>query len=528
LRSAISTDRLSFWGIFWIDAEDKQSIERGFAEIAEMQVPPSRDTTPRVILQWLATTKESWLLILDNCDDEEVDFAKYMPSRGGSVIITTRLTECRVHGAWENIDELGPETAAQLLLKASNLEDGDQAALIPAAESVVSILGEHALALVHAGAYIKKGYCTLNGYIQSFSDEQNRLMEFRPKQQASRYGSVYTTFEVSARALASSDRHDSHLALKLLNILAFLNREILEEDLFIRAFCECQDLENEYGLAWEEDEVQLFKRCTVSSIEDDLTAKHPDGPEQLARSRIRADVSCGWRGAYSHTPIDDAWWRAMDEAEAGLQALDQESAPERSISHNTVQDAMVLDQSRDLNYNHPSAFPHSPPGSSGLADDANSDGGSDEKSEENLGHGDHDDEAQIDPIDFWRCEKVRSTGLVENQSYMRLRAACIRLADLSLIRSDGNRISVHPLVHEWAYTRLGHVARQEAGDQALSVLALCQYEYAQHHYHEAHWKTLEPKLEPLLKIFSGSREDKKRQWNFRMNFMGLMWERAWE
>lgn len=100
------------------------------------------------------------------------------------------------------MDELGNEDATYLLLMASGLEDGDPETLIPAAKLVVSVLGEHALALVHAGAYVKKGYCTLVEYVQFFREEENRLIEFQPKQQASRYGSIYTTFEASAKALA--------------------------------------------------------------------------------------------------------------------------------------------------------------------------------------------------------------------------------------------------------------------------------------------------------------------------------------
>lgn len=213
--------------------------------------------------KWLATTKESWLLILDNCDDAELDFARFIPSRGGSIIVTTRLIECRNHGTWENIDELGPENAVQLLLRASGLHDGDQETLIAAAKSVISVLGEHALALVHAGAYIKKGYCTLREYVQFFRDEQNRIIDFKSEQQASRYGSVYTTLEVSARALASSDKPDGHLALKLLNILAFLDREAIEEDVFVTAFDKCCSLESQLGVLWQETEVQGFRRCCL-------------------------------------------------------------------------------------------------------------------------------------------------------------------------------------------------------------------------------------------------------------------------
>ncbi|KAH0278235.1 Lipoxygenase, partial [Aureobasidium melanogenum] len=108
----------NFWGIFWIDADNEQSVEQGFAEIAKMQTPPLTDITSNGVLRWLANTKESWLLILDNCDDSMMDFAAYMPSRGGSIILTTRLTECKILGTWANLDHLGHETATQLLLRA--------------------------------------------------------------------------------------------------------------------------------------------------------------------------------------------------------------------------------------------------------------------------------------------------------------------------------------------------------------------------------------------------------------------------
>jgi hypothetical protein len=184
-----------------------------------------------------------------------------------------------------------------LLLKASGLENGDPNVLTPVAKSVVAVLGQHALALVHAGTYIKKGYCTLSEYVQFFQNEQKRLLEFKPKQQASRYGIVYTTFEVSAKALASCERHDSHLALKLLNVLAFLDREAVDEDILVRAFNTCQDGEGSHGIVWEENEVQWF-RCSAALRTEDLVTKHYYGSEQFDTPRSIVDVSCNWKGGY--------------------------------------------------------------------------------------------------------------------------------------------------------------------------------------------------------------------------------------
>ncbi|KAG9524255.1 purine and uridine phosphorylase, partial [Aureobasidium melanogenum] len=281
----------NFWGIFWIDADNKQSIEQGFAEIAKMQTPPLKDTTTNDVLRWLANVKESWLLILDNCDDAMMDFAAYMPSRGGSIVLTTRLTECKILGTWANIDDLGRDTATQLLLRTCGYESGNQEAHISAAEAVVSNLGQHALALVHAGAYIKKGLCPLNEYVQFFRKEQARLMKFKPQQQASRYGSVYATFEVSAEALASSQDHDCELALRLLNILAFLHREVVEEDVFSRAFDECHRLENK----WRQNGMRCPECPAASSMEYDRIAKGQSELDALEFSEDNTHVACRHR-----------------------------------------------------------------------------------------------------------------------------------------------------------------------------------------------------------------------------------------
>ncbi|KAI4744090.1 purine and uridine phosphorylase [Aureobasidium sp. EXF-12298] len=455
----------------------------GFAEIARLQVPPLENTTPGDVTRWLATTKESWLLILDNCDDPELDFSNYIPSRGGSTIITTRLVECRIHGKWENIDELGSENAVQLLLKASGLEEGNQRIITPVAESIVSILGQHALALVHAGAYIKKGYCTLSDYVQLFRDEQNQLIEFKPEQQASRYGSVYTTFEVSAKALASSDKHDSHLALKLLNIIAFLDREGIEEDVFTTAFDKCHGLECQWEFVWQENEVQWFRRCAISGNEKDSIIENHTGVENLDSSRSITEVVCSWRGRYQ-SGAGSKSRSVLLSIPRGREPLQEPTDPTstQSVLSHIRQDAEVPHRLNDIiieyasecsdsqvlytgtndNKNHMHAY-------SGITD-------SEENNEANknaAAHNKFDDDGEIHHLDIWHCNKVRSSGLVDFQKAMRLRAACIRLADLSLIKFDNNTISMHPLVHEWARTRLDEVVRQNAWEQALSVLALC-------------------------------------------------------
>ncbi|KAK6001655.1 hypothetical protein QM012_002145 [Aureobasidium pullulans] len=378
-------NRDNFWGIFWIDADNKRSIEQGFAKIAKNQVPPLQDATPENVLEWLANIDQSWLLILDNCDNANEDYSGYIPSHGGSIIVTTRLQECSVFGTWKNIDELDEESATQLLLKASGIADACRTTQQCAAKSIVRMLGHHALALVHAGAYIKKGLCTLDEYVLLFHREKSRLMRFEIKQQASRYGSVYATFEVSAKALASSQDYESHLALRLLNILAFLDREAVEEESFTRASKGCYEVLRE----WEDDGMLCHRCATISRIEHDRSPERRSKPDtgELAASCV-----------FEHG-IDD------DE-----------------------------DENMDREYL-----------------------------------------SQINHLHIWHCEKVCTSDLLEHQATTKLRIARARLADLSLIKVDDNKMFMHPLVHEWARTRMNQAAWEDTWEQTDLIVYLSDF-----------------------------------------------------
>lgn len=482
-------------------------------DIAKLQSPPLTNTKPKDVLQWLASTRESWLLILDNCDEAEIDFAQYIPSRGGSVIITTRLTECQSLGAWANLDDMGNDNATQLLLKACGFTANEQQAHKPFAESVVKILGQHALALVHAGAYVKKGYCTLRDYGACFQDEKNHLMEFKPVQQASRYGSVYTTFEVSAKALSTKGGHDSHLALKLLSILAFLDREMVGEDLFIRAFHNCHRIESAWGLVWDEDQCRRPQSCTVFGL-DPVSC-------ESNKSKDKSEAVCAWNGRYRYVDQDDAYSRSTNiRSDPKLDLLEEESTlnPRDSVLHHTS----VIDEAHGLK--RPDCMTSADiSNQKRLPENLNaigSQGASQEAGNTNGWLGDYDD-GDIDHLDTWHCQKVRSTGLVELQRCSRFRAACVRLADLSLIRIDGARISMHPLVHEWARTRMSKPARQDAMEQTLSILAL-SVEYSKA------WTPSSPELQPHIETCFRNRGEGYNQSKIPLNTARALFRLAWQ
>lgn len=188
------------------------------------------------------------------------------------MLITTRLIECQGLGVSANLDDLGQKDSIRLLVDACGIEPITKAKANDA-EVVVSMLGQHALALVHAGAYIKKGYCSLAQYPRHFQDQAEHLMKFKPMQQASRYGSVYTTFEVTANSLACSEDEAGHLALAMLEIFAFLGHEDISEDMFARAFIFCQQFEDHCGLVWNGEEYQDSEQYSSIPFGDYVTAR---------------------------------------------------------------------------------------------------------------------------------------------------------------------------------------------------------------------------------------------------------------
>jgi hypothetical protein len=216
--------RSRYWGVFWVDVSTPLSAQNGFLEIAARIGAPASDW--REGQQALASTRQPWLLVLDNADELNVNYQEYYPPScpTGTIVLTTRNFECGIYASDpENhipLDGLSQDEAIELLLKTINLAHQRDEQLIADARNVATLLHSHALALTQAGAYIKKGHCTLATYPKEYERQRKRLLKFRPTQAQSRYGDIYATFEASAEILNTSQETSSQDALELLSLLA--------------------------------------------------------------------------------------------------------------------------------------------------------------------------------------------------------------------------------------------------------------------------------------------------------------------
>jgi len=204
------------------------TAKSGFITIAE-DLGRSVESIPEA-LQILANTKQSWLLILDNADDPNFDYQNYLPSgTKGTIIITSRLTECRQYSSEnaEALKGLEDQDSKELLFRAADIPRDSWLSYDSQAEEVVRLLGSHTLALIQAGVYVRQNHCQLDQYPDIYRRQRKRLLKYRPKQAQSRYCDVYTTFEASAEVLMKSQNEDAKDALHLLEILSMLNASIL-------------------------------------------------------------------------------------------------------------------------------------------------------------------------------------------------------------------------------------------------------------------------------------------------------------
>ncbi len=225
-----------FWGIFWIDGRSESSITSGFTTIARRC--DHHDTSVEGAISWLQDTSHSWLLIIDNADNRDLDLAPFLPAgKNGSILITTRLPECADHQnvGKDGFERLNQRTAMDLLLKACNIEPSSRSAHEEDAHTVTEILGCHALAIIQAGATIRYGICELKKYKDIFQSQRQTLLQFSPAQGKSTYGGVYAAFEVSAAYLESRDDQVAKDAIELLKFYAFMHFEEFPEAVFEEA-----------------------------------------------------------------------------------------------------------------------------------------------------------------------------------------------------------------------------------------------------------------------------------------------------
>ena len=157
----------------------------------------------------------------------------------GSILVTTRNPHCTIHASAGSHDlgKMGLEEAVNLFLRAANMEDDSSIPIQEDARTIVNTLGCLALAIVHAGAYVQQGLCSIGEYCTIYAHQREQLLNHLSVQARSSYGfSVYTTWEVSLDAVENRSDETSKHAIELIQILGFFHHDNIPEEVFERAW----------------------------------------------------------------------------------------------------------------------------------------------------------------------------------------------------------------------------------------------------------------------------------------------------
>ncbi len=178
--------------VVWVDASDIEQVIARYAhaahvvEAAEHLLGKSAESDAGLFLQWLATTRRPWLLILDDLTDPEAMQKWWPPSSAfgcGRVVATTRRHDAVLSGggrAVVDIDTYSAEEAEAYLHE--RLDSAHAAHLMDSqAGELAAALGYLPLALSHAAAYMVNEDVPCADYLHRFNDSTARLDDLLPR-----------------------------------------------------------------------------------------------------------------------------------------------------------------------------------------------------------------------------------------------------------------------------------------------------------------------------------------------------------
>jgi tetratricopeptide (TPR) repeat protein len=236
------TERDRFKYIFHIDGTDTLTASQSYANICQEHALGGGTTNEmkNVTLRWIDGLSDEWLMIYDNCPEQE-RFRPVIPSRSkGNIIYTSRSQGFQADIPAEFAREVKPfeeDDAIDMLLKIAGHEQlRSDAEELKSAQEIVAAVGYLPLAIESAGAYLREGGCNALTYLQRFHDRHVRP-ELLSSPNSDAFSPVvpalYTALNLSYEAISAVRLRKgrsvvgtaAEYALKALNLLCFYHNE---------------------------------------------------------------------------------------------------------------------------------------------------------------------------------------------------------------------------------------------------------------------------------------------------------------
>ncbi|EFW98742.1 kinesin light chain [Grosmannia clavigera kw1407] len=200
----------------------------------------------RAAKDWLVTRDLPWLLILDNVDGEDADFADLLPQGAkGCILITTRNPDYKTHSNAGSrhleLQPMEPDEAELLITTAAEEPRPWRKVVVDSAGEICHVLGFLPLALVQAATAILRGICDWPRYLGYHEIQMQRLRRVKHSSRSRKpWGSqgedagrldngdrnslnVFSTYEILYESLLASCREEHRDAVELLHVFSFFH-----------------------------------------------------------------------------------------------------------------------------------------------------------------------------------------------------------------------------------------------------------------------------------------------------------------
>jgi tetratricopeptide (TPR) repeat protein len=221
---------------FWVTAASREALISGYVMVAgslklSEAGAPNQTLAVNAVKRWLSS-REDWLLILDNADDIAMA-REFIPSgKNGHVLLTTRATAVGLIAQRVEIEEMAPQEGALLLLRRAKCVSED-APLEPAeeddwaqAKEIAAQLDGLPLALDQAGSYIEETGCGLSDYLSLYRNHAPELLRRRGMVVFDYPESVATTWALSFEKIEKANPAGG----ELLRFSAFVHPDGIPEE----------------------------------------------------------------------------------------------------------------------------------------------------------------------------------------------------------------------------------------------------------------------------------------------------------
>ena len=243
----------SFDAVFWVIADEVAKLDEHFQQISlGLGLEDSSDCKSQVVSReivkgWLSNPRRdlsgsdepghdkpevSWLLVFDNADDPMI-LADYWPQGSGSILITSRdpLSKSMFTRRPLGLD-IGPLTPTDSLSLFNHLTADAEEPEGKTAQQISDALGGIPLAISQMAGIIRRQDLTLSEFYELYTDHEEHASLYK-----TRFDTSLVPYRHSLSTVWAVDKLKPQ-ARQLLELIAFLDPDIVSEDLLMELYIE--------------------------------------------------------------------------------------------------------------------------------------------------------------------------------------------------------------------------------------------------------------------------------------------------